>query len=290
MMKILVTGGSGQLGKCIKELVEKNPDHGFEFVFRNSSELDISDPTAVAHDFTGNGYRYCINCAAYTQVDKAETEYAIAEKVNVLGVKNLALACATVGATLIHISTDFVFDGNARNPYTEEAECNPLGVYGRTKWEGEQAVLEHHAAHFILRTSWLYSEYGGNFMKTMLRLGDERDQLAVVDDQRGTPTYAKDLANIILQIVFSDSKAFGVYHYSNEGETSWYGFAKAIFELSKTNVNVKPIPSEAYPTPAKRPKYSVLDKLKVKKTFGVGIPHWEESLVEALNAYKKLTV
>jgi len=289
-MKILVTGGSGQLGQCLQELALKYDDANFEFVFKSYSELDISNKAEVTNDFNNNGYSYCINCAAYTQVDKAEDDITLAERVNVEGPKNLALACKSVGAVLIHISTDFVFDGNSKNPYTEDVDSNPLGVYGRTKLDGEVAVRENNPKYFIIRTSWLYSEYGNNFMKTMLRLGNERDELSVVDDQIGTPTYAKDLANLILQIVFSKSTAFGTYHFSNEGQTTWYGFAKAIFEHSKTHIDLKPIPTEAFPTPAKRPKYSVLDKFKIKNTFEVQIPHWDESLQEALKAYKSLTV
>lgn len=190
---------------------------------------------------------------------------------------------------LFHISTDFVFDGKARTPYSEEDECNPLGVYGRTKLKGEKEIATALKDHFIIRTSWLYSEYGNNFMKTMLRLGSERDELSVVADQHGTPTYAKDLAQLILQIITSESREFGVYHFSNEGETSWYGFASKIFEEANIQIDLKPIPTTAYPTPAKRPAYSVLDKSKIKKTFGIEISDWEEKLREALKAHSSLT-
>ncbi|MDC6365654.1 MULTISPECIES: dTDP-4-dehydrorhamnose reductase [Flavobacteriaceae] len=285
-MKVLVAGSNGQLGKCFQILVSKQGDHQFEFVFKSSSELDISNGREVIQDFKKNRYGYCINCAAYTQVDKAETEVERAMKVNIIGAKNLAIACEKFDATMIHISTDFVFDGRSGKPYQEEDECNPLSVYGGTKLDGEMSVQMTLKQHFIIRTSWLYSEYGNNFMKTMLRLSEERKELSVIDDQFGTPTYAKDLAAFVLKIVYSQETSYGVYHYSNQGETTWYSFAKAIFELSDTGIELYPIPTEAYPTPAERPKYSVLDKSKVEQTFGIQIPDWRDSLKQALKMHQ----
>ena len=277
------------MGQCLQELVENQVDDTIDFIFKPSSTLDISNLRAVRKDFSDNDYRYCINCAAYTQVDKAETEVELAKKVNIEGAKNLALACKEIGARLIHISTDFVFDGKASVPYTEANQCNPLSVYGQTKLEGEKAIVNILEDHFIIRTSWLYSEYGNNFMKTMLRLGNERDMLSVIDDQSGTPTYAKDIAEIILRIIALKSTAYGIYHFSNEGTTSWYGFAKKIFEISDVEIDLKPIPTEAYPTPAARPNYSVLDKTKIKGTFGIEILDWEDRLEDALEALGSLT-
>ena len=285
-MKVLVTGGSGQLGQCIQELVGTGLKNGFEFIFKTSSDLDISDSEAVRRDFKKNQYKYCINCAAYTQVDKAEKESDGAVKVNVVGAKNLATNCKEFGVALIHVSTDFVFDGNGNKPYTENDICKPLGVYGKTKLDSEREIQARLEEHFIIRTSWLYSRFGNNFMKTMLRLGNEREELSVVDDQHGSPTFAKDLAVFILEIVLSANTSYGVYHYCNQGTTTWYGFAKAIFEFSKTEISLKPISTEAYPTPARRPKYSVLDTSKTKETFGVGTRHWKERLIEALHSYQ----
>lgn len=287
-MKVLVTGASGQLGRTFKDVVEHETD--LDFVFKSSDELDITDFDAVNEELTTADYAYCINCAAFTNVDAAETETEKARLVNVTGARNLALNCKESGTVLIHISTDFVFDGYLNVPYCEEDIARPIGFYGDTKYKGERAIINNLKEHFILRTSWLYSEYGNNFMKTMIRLGAERDELSVVYDQVGTPTYAKDLAETVLNMIKAHSIDYGVYHYSNEGVASWYDFAKAIFDGLGIEVNLKPILSEQYPTPAERPKYSVLDKTKIKDTFQLNIPHWRDSLKVALSAYSKTTV
>lgn len=286
-MNILVTGASGQLGSTFKALTSKKQED-LNFVFKSSSELDITDFESVHQEFTTNDYAYCINCAAFTNVDKAESDTDLARLVNITGARNLALACKTSNAVLIHISTDFVFDGYLNEPYNEEDIARPIGFYGDTKYKGERAIINNLEEHFIIRTSWLYSEYANNFMKTMIRLGNERDELSVVYDQVGTPTYAKDLANVILYIIKAHSIDYGVYNYSNEGVASWYDFAKAIFEIQNITIDLKPIRSEEYPTPAERPKFSVLDKAKIKNTFHVSIPHWKDSLNIALKAYSKI--
>lgn len=280
MKKVLVTGANGQLGKCLQELSALNP--AINFVFVNSKELNITIKEDVEALFSVSNFDYCINCAAYTAVDKAEENFEEANKINVLGVDYLAEACLINHTTLIHISTDFVFDGQATKPYSETDDTKPLSVYGKTKLEGEQKIQGILKNYFIIRTSWLYSEYGNNFMKTMLRLGSERDELSIVSDQIGSPTYAKDLAQVILEIITTDTKDYGVYHYSNVGVTSWYGFATKIFDLSHTKVITNAIPSTAYPTPAVRPKYSVLDKSKIVETLKITIPNWEKSLEKAL--------
>ena len=260
------------------------------FVFKSSSELDITDFASVHQELTTSEYAYCINCAAYTNVDGAENETDKARLVNISGARNLALTCKESGTVLIHISTDFVFDGYLNVPYREEDIARPIGFYGDTKYKGERAIINNLEEHFILRTSWLYSEHSQNFMKTMIRLGSERKELSVVYDQVGTPTYAKDLGQTILTIIKAHSIDYGVYHYSNEGVASWYDFAKAIFDGFSIKMELHPILSEEYPTPAERPKYSVLDKSKIKEVFKLEIPHWKESLKLALEAYSKTTV
>ncbi len=281
MKNILVTGANGQLGKCLQELSVLYP--AINFVFKNSKELNITQKEEVNSFFNTINFDFCVNCAAYTAVDKAEEDSERAEIVNALGVKYLAEACQKSNTTLIHVSTDFVFDGKVSEPYSETDITNPLSVYGQTKLNGERKIQECLDNYFIIRTSWLYSEYGNNFMKTMLKLGTERDELNIVSDQIGSPTYAKDLAEVILNIITNDAKDYGVYHYANEGVTSWYGFAKAIFDISNTKVIVNEIPSTAYLTPAVRPKYSVLNKNKIKETLNITIPNWEISLQKALS-------
>ncbi|MDT0554132.1 dTDP-4-dehydrorhamnose reductase [Urechidicola vernalis] len=286
MKNVLVTGGNGQLGQCLKDLI-LNED-GIKFIFTDYKELDITNNVEVSRYFQKNKIDYCINCAAYTAVDLAESESETAIAVNVKGVQNLASACKNSGAILIHVSTDFVFDGTKNTPYREDNLTSPTSVYGSTKLEGEQVIQKTLKEHFIIRTSWLYSEYGNNFMKTMIRLGNERSELGVVNDQIGTPTYAKDLAQVILQIVKSDSDLYGIYHYSNDGVISWFDFAKSIFELENISVQLNGIPTKLYPTPAKRPKYSVLDKTKIKEMLKMNIPYWKDSLKQALQAYHNL--
>ncbi|WP_405400116.1 dTDP-4-dehydrorhamnose reductase [Maribacter sp. Asnod2-G09] len=284
MINVLVTGGNGQLASSVKDCINKQVD--ISFIFTDVDQLDITDFKAVNTFFKNKNISYCVNCAAYTAVDNAETNNEIAEKINVLGAKNIALACKAYNAVLIHISTDFVFDGAQSNFYTEKDLVNPISVYGSTKLKGELAIAEVFKEYYIIRTSWLYSEHGNNFMKTMLRLGRERETLNVVVDQIGTPTYALDLAKVILKIIREVKTDFGIYNFSNEGVASWYDFAKAIFDESKINVRLYPIKSEAYQTPAKRPKFSVLDKTKIKETLDIDIPYWKDSLKLALNNLK----
>ncbi|QFZ54438.1 dTDP-4-dehydrorhamnose reductase [Oceanihabitans sp. IOP_32] len=281
MIKVLVTGANGQLGHCIKDIQKKNSH--LSFVFTDHKELDICDEQSVNQFFKEQEpIHYCVNCAAYTAVDKAEEEEELAFKVNAEGPKNLAIACKEHGTVLIHISTDFVFDGKKSTPYLETDEPNPISVYGASKLQGEIEVQNLLKECFIIRTSWLYSEYGNNFMKTMLRLAETRDEISVVSDQIGTPTYAGDLAEVILQIINSDNKNFGLFHYSNEGVANWYDFAVAIFDIHNNAVKVNAIKTEAYPTPAKRPVFSVLDKSKIKNNLILEIPHWFESLNKTL--------
>ena len=283
-MVVLVTGANGQLGQSIQHIAAKYLE--IQFVFCTSSELDITNKFNCSEVFLKYKPAFCINAAAYTAVDKAESEIEKAHAVNVIGAKNLAEACKENNVILLHVSTDFVFDGSNTIPYTEDFVTNPIGVYGKTKLEGELAILKTIDQYYIVRTSWVYSQFASNFMKTMLRLASERDTLSVVNDQIGTPTYAVDLAEALIQIVITDSqqsesKNFGIYNFSNEGVCSWYDFAKEIFRLNGISITVNPIPTSAFPTPAKRPSYSVLDKTKIKNIFGFKIKSWEESLKTA---------
>jgi dTDP-4-dehydrorhamnose reductase len=280
MGSILVFGASGQLGQCLAHVARERNTPGLEFLPEN--QANILDMAGLRAQFVQHRPSYCINCAAYTAVDKAEDEVELARKINRDGVANLSELCAEYGTTLIQISTDFVFAGTGNQPLVETDAPGPLSVYGLTKLEGEQVVSAYTRQYFILRTSWLYSEYANNFVKTMLKLGRERDELRVIWDQVGTPTYAIDLAGCILTIIETQSQAFGLYHYSNEGVTSWYDFAAAIFELSGTTVKTTPIRTAEYPTKATRPAYSVLDKTKAKTQLGVAIPHWRTSLQTCL--------
>tara|TARA_R110002096_G_C14658100_1_gene727272 strand:- start:8753 stop:9610 length:858 start_codon:yes stop_codon:yes gene_type:complete len=285
MTTILITGGTGQLASCIKD-VEKQYDD-LNVIYTDYLELDICDLNQIQIFFKSNPQiNYCINCAAYTAVDKAEAEAEKTFEINATGAKNLAQVCNEHGAILIHVSTDFVFDGEKNKPYTETDLANPISVYGASKLQGEVEIQQALKEHFIIRTSWLYSEHGNNFMKTMLRLAETRDEISVVNDQIGTPTYAGDLANVILKIISSNDKNFGLFHYSNEGVASWYDFAKAIFEESSITIEVNPINTEAYPTPAKRPVFSVLDKTKIKKFLQTKIPYWRDSLIKNLEKLK----
>ena len=281
MTTILVTGGNGQLASCIKD-VEKQYDD-LNIIYTDYLELDICDLDQVKSFFESNKQiNYCINCAAYTAVDKAETEAEKVFEINATGAKNLAYVCNDHGAVLIHVSTDFVFDGEKNEPYTETDAANPISVYGASKLQGEVEIQQALKEHFIIRTSWLYSEYGNNFMKTMLRLAETRDGISVVSDQIGTPTYAGDLAEIIIQIINTKTEKYGIYHYSNEGVASWFEFAKEIFKLTKNKIKVNPIPSIEYLTPAKRPQFSVLDKAKIKTDLQIKIPFWGDSLEKVI--------
>lgn len=278
-MVVLVIGGMGQLGQALQSVTHQYS--GIDFHFATSAQADVTDVNSLQAIFSQTKPDYCINASAYTAVDKAESEIDLAHAINVTGAKNLAETCKAFGTELIHISTDFVFDGQKKTPYTETDATNPQGVYGLTKLQGEQAIRQIFEKHYIIRTSWLYSGFGNNFMKTMLRVANERDELNVVDDQIGTPTLATDLAQAIIQIIQSGKKAYGIYHYSNEGAASWYDFAKEIFDLNGVKIKLNPIPTSAYPTPAKRPKYSVLDKTKIKATFGIEIKDWKTALRQA---------
>jgi len=276
-MKVLVTGASGQLGQALQFIAPQYTV--MEFVFAGSDEGDICNALQLKVLFDKHRPDFCINTAAYTAVDKAESEPDAAQRINVNGTANLAQICKDYGTTLIHISTDFVFDGSKNTPYTEEDITNPQSVYGMTKRDGETAIIKILEQYYIVRTSWVYSQFGNNFMKTMLRVAQDRDSLSVVNDQIGTPTNAVDLADAILKIIVSGKKEYGIYNFSNEGETSWYGFAKKIFEVNNITIDLKPIPTSAYPTPATRPSYSVLSKQKIKEVFvGLDIKPWDEQI------------
>ena len=281
MDKILVIGAAGQLGQCLKTVASRRGIT--EIVFPTEQEANILDKTLLIDLLAQEKPVFVINCAAYTAVDKAEDEQELCKAINETGAINLAEACSANGSTLIHVSTDFVFEGNEVRLLKEDDIAKPINVYGQTKLDGELALSKLLTQHFIIRTSWLYSEYANNFVKTMLKLGAERDELNIIADQVGTPTYAIDLAHAIFDIIKSGSRAYGTYHYSNEGVTSWFDFAKAIFDISHTQVRVNPIPSSAYPTKAARPAFSVMDKIKIKTTFNLAIPYWRDSLVECIS-------
>lgn len=278
---ILVTGSNGQLGNEIRR-ISANHENNFRFFFTDVAELDITDLKAVDSFIKENNIKYIINCAAYTAVDKAEDDVDLCYKINRDAVANLGLAATNNNAKVIHISTDYVYDGTANKPYVETDTVNPQSVYGKSKQEGEAELLKSCADSIIIRTAWLYSIFGNNFVKTMIKLGKEHETLNVVADQRGTPTYGKDLAKTIVKILdFSEANGFkpGIYHYSNEGATTWYDFTLAIHKEAGINTcKVNPITTEQYPVKATRPKYSVLDKSKIKSTFNLTIPKWEESL------------
>ncbi|HZY83017.1 MAG TPA: dTDP-4-dehydrorhamnose reductase [Cyclobacteriaceae bacterium] len=285
MKRILVTGGNGQLGSELKDLSSKHTS--FQFTFVDIAELDLLNEKAVRDFLAESRFDFIINCAAYTAVDKAEEEKELCRKVNADAVKLLAVLSKEHDSRLIHISTDYIFDGEFNQPIDENATPRPLSVYGVTKLEGENQVLNELKDAYIIRTSWVYSTYGKNFVKTIAGLAKQRPELGVVCDQYGTPTYARDLAVAIMSIINSivDKKADqpGVYHFTNEGAISWYDFAVAIKDHYGFNCNVKPIKTHEYKTAAARPKFSVLDKTKIKKTFALEIPHWSQSLKECLN-------
>jgi dTDP-4-dehydrorhamnose reductase len=281
MNNILVFGASGQLGQCLKSVAEAK---GITTIyFPAESEADILNKDAIKQVFDTYKPAWCINCAAYTAVDKAEDDADLARKINKTGAENLSRFCLEYNTVLIHTSTDFVFKGDKPTPLIESDIAEPINVYGLTKLEGELEVTKILEKYYILRTSWLYSEYGNNFVKTMLKLGSERDELKIIADQVGTPTYAMDLADCILQIVSGKNIAYGTYHYSNEGVASWYDFAKAIFDISGTKVKVLPIKTSEYPSRTARPAYSVMDKTKIKQTFNIEIPYWRDSLITCIS-------
>lgn len=288
-MNILVTGSNGQLGSEIKDIIANYKY--FSFFFMDLPDLDICNSNQLDAFFKDKKINIVINCAAYTAVDKAEHNSEIANKVNSEGVSNLIKALGKVNGKLIHISTDYVFDGYNSQPYLESDPVNPIGVYGETKRAGELAVLNSNLDALVIRTSWLYSSFGNNFTKTMLRLGGEKESLNVICDQLGTPTYAKNLAKTCLEILSGQrssniSEKGKLYHYSNEGVASWYDFAISIMELAELNCKVKPIQTKDYPTLAKRPQYSVLNKTKIKEDFKIEIPYWRDSLKKCINKLK----
>jgi dTDP-4-dehydrorhamnose reductase len=298
-MRILVTGKNGQLGRSIQKLVSTDTKIGNnqspnDFIFVGREDLDLSSESSISHYFGNNDkFDLIINCAAYTQVDRAEQEAKLANQINHLAVKQLASIASNQQSRLIHISTDYVFDGESNKPYLETDTPNPINVYGRTKLAGEkalQAIMPINA--IIIRTSWFYSEYGNNFVKTMLRLGRERDELRVVSDQMGSPTYATDLAGVIVEIIrhnkFRDvAQTTQIYNYSNEGEISWHEFAKEIFKIEKIACEVNSITTQQYPTPAKRPRNTFMNKDKIVEVFNIKISNWKSSLNTCMTILKK---
>lgn len=283
MNNILVTGANGQLGNEMRRLAEKTTSN--RYIFTDIAELDITNLQAVRHCMSENQVTIVVNCAAYTNVDKAEDDFETADLINRKAVENLAIACKETEAVLIHVSTDYVFQGDRNLPCREDEPTNPLGVYGRTKLAGEQAIEQIGGKYLIFRTAWLYSSFGNNFVKTMRRLTSEREQLSVVFDQVGTPTYAGDLAMLIWHIIEEEKykQQQGVYHFSNEGVCSWYDFAKEIASLSGKECDIRPCHSDEFPSKVKRPAFSVLDKTKVKKDFGYMVPYWKDSLIKCIN-------
>ncbi len=284
---ILVTGSAGQMGQELQMLAAQFPT--FHFYFADKKELDITDKKLVNQFFHSQKFDYCINCAAYTAVDKAESEPDLAYNINVKSVMNVAKACKNTGTTLIHLSSDYVYHNLNCTPLNESDPTFPQSVYAQTKLDGEQAALAIWEQTMVIRTSWVYSRFGHNFVKTMLRLGKERPELRVVYDQIGTPTYARDLAKAVLDIIqkvenglINRELLYDVYNYSNEGVTSWYDFAKAIFEISHISCNVIPIETKDYPTAAVRPPFSLLNKAKIKETFRLEIPYWKDALRSCL--------
>ena len=284
-MKILVTGANGQLGRELRNVLESEIPG--QSIYTDVAELDLTDSKAVDLFFKQNEISHVVNCAAYTAVDRAEEEKLECASININAVKNLAIAADSVGAKIIHISTDYVFDGTAYRPYKESDKVNPISEYGTTKRKGETALLALAPESIIIRTSWLYSPHGNNLVKTMMRLGAEHSEIKVVCDQIGSPTYALDLAKAIYRVLLSHQWVEGIFHYSNEGVCSWYDFAKAIHRVAGIKgCNVCPIPTEEYPTAASRPFFSVLDKSRIKATYGADVPYWEDSLIDCINRIK----
>lgn len=280
-LKILVTGAGGQLGKSIKDIAAFYP--GFEFVFLSKQDMPVEQKAKTEAVFDAVRPQFCINCAAYTAVDKAESDKESAFLINAEGVKILADACTAYQSKFLHISTDYVFNGQSSVPYKENADVHPLNIYGASKAKGEALSLATNVETIIIRTSWVYSEHGSNFVKTMMRLMKEKKELNIVNDQVGSPTYANDLAQAIMQIIISKLWLPGIYHYCNEGNISWYDFAMAIKEMTGASCILHPVPATAYPAPAKRPSFSLLDTSKIRETYGVNIPLWKESLRKCID-------
>ncbi len=281
---VLLIGSSGQLGSELKALLEESDK--YNSIFLNRALFPLNEIEHIHERLSAYKPEYIINAAAYTAVDRAEEEFELANLINHLAVKEIAIYAEQAGCKFLSISTDYVFDGHASRPWKEEDAVNPINVYGKTKALGEIAILEQNSNAIIIRTSWVYSSYGANFVKTMIRLMASKEELSIVDDQVGSPTYAKDLALLINHIIDSEVWVPGVYHYANEGDLSWFDFALAIKEELQLDCLLKPIPSSAYKTAAERPKYSVLDKSKIKSTFGIHIPNWDESLKKMLGDWK----
>ena len=289
LQTILVTGANGQLGNELRVIA---PEYaGFKFLFVTKEELAIENNEAVSNYFTVHHINYCINCAAYTAVDKAEVEKENAFLINATAVGNLAEVCKKQNVQLIHVSTDYVFDGTSKQPYKETDKTNPVSIYGKSKLQGEEWALQNNPSCIIIRTSWLYASFKNNFVKTMLRLMKEKESINIVSDQFGCPTYAADLAAAIMQIITSNksNKNPGIYHYTNAGITNWYEFAVAIKKTTGSTCIVNPISTAEYPTAAKRPAYSVLDTTRITSTFGLTIPAWEDSLQKCLELVKLKT-
>lgn len=290
---VLVTGLAGQLGQSILVRAAEYPQ--FNFKFADRTVIDLTDPNAISSYLADKSFDYILNCAAYTAVDRAETEFSVVEQVNHLAVKQLAEWAAENNAYLLHISTDYVFDGCNYKPYLETDRTDAINAYGQSKLNGEKAIVASFAKAAVIRTSWVYSEYGNNFVKTMLRLGAERDQLNVIFDQVGSPTYAGDLAGAMLELISQhcegrfSHEGCEFFHYSNEGVCSWYDFAKAVFELSNINCQVQPIETKQYPTPAKRPHFSLLNKAKIREELQLSVPYWKDSLALCLANLKETT-
>ncbi|STD53252.1 dTDP-4-dehydrorhamnose reductase [Empedobacter falsenii] len=280
MKRILVTGANGQLGQSILEQSKNYKEIECFFVTRN--ELDITNEELINHYFEDKSFDFVVNCAAYTAVDKAEDDQENAYLVNAKATEFLAKITNQKGIPFIHVSTDYVFDGTEAQPRLETDQTNPLGVYGQTKLDGENLALENNPKTIILRTAWVYSRFGNNFVKTMLRLFNDKDSISVVADQIGSPTNAIDLADAILTIISKNDLTYGIFNYSNEGECSWFEFAQKIKEFSNSTIEINPVPTSAYPTKAKRPAYSLLDKSKIKEVYQLDIPTWEDSLKEEL--------
>lgn len=284
-MNILITGANGQLGNEMRRVSAASSNH---YIFTDVAELDITNPDAIRKMVNDNHIEVIVNCAAYTNVDKAEDDYEMADLLNNKAVENLAVAAKEVDATLIHVSTDYVFQGDRNIPCCEDWETNPLGVYGKTKLAGEQSLQRVGCKYLIFRTAWLYSSFGKNFVKTMQQLTADRDSLKVVFDQVGTPTYARDLADVIFKVI--EEELFdkqGIYHFSNEGVCSWYDFAKEICALSGNTCDIQPCHSDEFPSKVKRPHFSVLDKTKLKSAFNIKVPYWKDSLIKCINELKE---
>lgn len=284
MKKIIVTGGNGQLGNCLKKISGKFSD--YTFIFADRELLDITNEAAVEDFFEKENPDFCINASAYTAVDLAEAETENAFAVNAYGVKNLAKACQNQNAVLIHVSTDYVFDGETSLPYSEDDFTNPKSIYGKSKLKGEELAFEENPKTIIIRTSWLYSEYNKNFVKTMLHLFSSRDELSIVADQYGQPTNANDLAEAIMEIIENPSKEFGIFHFSNYPETTWFHFAEKIKQLSGSEIKLNGIETKDYPTPASRPQRSTMCLDKISEKYGIEPKHWENSLEECIEILK----